>query len=141
MMDSLSDSLLAAVTETSFYGPSSVPIAGEQESDHSCDNGCLEKPLKPLAELHLPPAIVACYQRAGVSHLFAWQAECLLKASGSVNSLGKRNFVFSAPGQLTSIDLVRFSASGFSSLGGQDHRLRITADQVHSRNETESSLH
>jgi DNA polymerase theta len=43
----------------------------------------LEKPLKPLTELNLPSAIIACYQRAGISHLFAWQAECLEKASAS----------------------------------------------------------
>ncbi|CAF0888053.1 unnamed protein product [Adineta ricciae] len=79
LMDSLSDSLIAAVTETSFNVPSHPPIA--------------EKPVKPLAELNLPPAVVACYQRAGISHLFAWQADCLEKASSS----GKRNFIFSAP--------------------------------------------
>jgi hypothetical protein len=33
--------------------------------------------------LNLPPAVVACYQRSGISHLFAWQAECLEKASAS----------------------------------------------------------
>jgi hypothetical protein len=43
----------------------------------------LEKPLKPLAELNLPPAVIACYQRSGISHLFAWQAECLERASAS----------------------------------------------------------
>jgi hypothetical protein len=43
----------------------------------------LEKPTKPLVELNLPPAIIACYQRSGITHLFAWQAECLEKASTS----------------------------------------------------------
>jgi DNA polymerase theta len=33
--------------------------------------------------LNLPPAVIACYQRSGISHLFAWQAECLEKASAS----------------------------------------------------------
>ncbi len=42
-----------------------------------------EKPAKALVELNLPPAVVACYQRSGISHLFAWQAECLEKASAS----------------------------------------------------------
>ncbi|CAF3131856.1 unnamed protein product [Rotaria sp. Silwood2] len=79
LMDSLSDSLLAAVTETSFYGPNHPPVA--------------EKPPKPLTELNLPTAVINCYQRSGISHLFAWQAECLEKASAS----GKRNFIFSAP--------------------------------------------
>lgn len=92
MMDSLSDSLLAAVVETSFNAPPPAPILGKQWLDDSSDNGCLEKPLKSLADLHLPPAIVACYQRVGVTHLFAWQAECLEKASR------RRNFVFAAPG-------------------------------------------
>lgn len=41
----------------------------------------LEKPSKPLVELNLPPAVIACYHRLGISHLFAWQAECLQKAS------------------------------------------------------------
>jgi hypothetical protein len=100
MMDSLSDSLLAAVVETSFNAPPPAPpVLGKQRfDDSSSDNGRLEKPLKPLADLHLPPAIVACYHRVGVTHLFAWQAECLEKASGSIQSLGRRNFVFSAPG-------------------------------------------
>ncbi|CAF2671985.1 unnamed protein product [Rotaria sp. Silwood2] len=79
LMDSLSDSLLAAVTETSFYGFNHPPVA--------------EKPPKPLTELNLPTAVINCYQRSGISHLFAWQAECLEKASAS----GKRNFIFSAP--------------------------------------------
>jgi len=39
--------------------------------------------LKPLTELNLPPAVIACYQRSGITHLFAWQAECLEKASAS----------------------------------------------------------
>ncbi|CAF4165183.1 unnamed protein product, partial [Rotaria magnacalcarata] len=75
----MSDSLLAAVTETSFYGAHHPPVA--------------EKPLKPLNELNLPSAVINCYQRFGISHLFAWQAECLEKAGAS----GKRNFIFSAP--------------------------------------------
>ncbi|CAF2131488.1 unnamed protein product [Rotaria magnacalcarata] len=79
IMDSMSDSLLAAVTETSFYGAHHPPVA--------------EKPLKPLNELNLPSAVINCYQRFGISHLFAWQAECLEKAGAS----GKRNFIFSAP--------------------------------------------
>ncbi|CAF0891418.1 unnamed protein product [Rotaria sordida] len=79
-MDSLSDSLLAAVTETSFYAPNHPPVTEKQ-------------PSKPLTELNLPTAVINCYQRSGISHLFAWQAECIEKASAS----GKRNFIFSAP--------------------------------------------
>ncbi|CAF1182561.1 unnamed protein product [Rotaria sordida] len=79
VMDSFSDSLLAAVTEISFYGPNHPQVA--------------EKPPKPLIELNLPTAVINCYQRSGISHLFAWQAECIEKASAS----GKRNYIFSAP--------------------------------------------
>ena len=74
----------------------------------------LEKPSKPLVELNLPPAVIACYHRLGISHLFAWQAECLQKAStrGEYDRQrdsreriffisGNRNFIFSAPGSLT----------------------------------------
>ncbi|CAF1107116.1 unnamed protein product [Rotaria sp. Silwood1] len=78
-MDSLSDSLLAAITETSFHESNHPPVA--------------EKPLKPLSELNLPIAVINCYQRFGITHLFAWQAECLEKASAN----GKRNFIYSAP--------------------------------------------
>jgi hypothetical protein len=35
---------------------------------------------KSLNELDLPMDIVACYQHVGITHLFAWQAECLNKA-------------------------------------------------------------
>ncbi len=53
------------------------------EFERSMSMFCLEKPTKPLVELNLPPAVVACYQRLGISYLFGWQAECLEKASAS----------------------------------------------------------
>jgi hypothetical protein len=84
-MDSLSDSLLAAVADTSFYGTTShPPVAGKFLSFNLRVSSCsLEKPLKPLVKLNLPPAVIACYQRSGITDLFAWQAECLEKASAS----------------------------------------------------------
>jgi len=75
----------------------------------------LEKPSKPLGDLNLPPAVIACYQRAGITDLFSWQAECLEKAS--VRDSQKRNFIFSAPGSLSAHDenyskrLISFVAS------------------------------
>jgi hypothetical protein len=87
LMDSLSDSLLAAVTETSFHIPAPPPVAGKFSHfvlQYIFINfNYLEKLLKPIAELNLSPAITACYQRSGISHLFSWQADCLEKANAS----------------------------------------------------------
>ena len=33
--------------------------------------------------MNLPSAVIDYYQRTGISHLFAWQAECLEKASSN----------------------------------------------------------
>ncbi|CAF3835924.1 unnamed protein product [Rotaria sp. Silwood1] len=71
LMDSFSDSLLAAVAETSFYGPAPPSIKNRE---------------KPITELKLPPAVIAYYQRSGILHLFAWQADCLEKANSSIST-------------------------------------------------------
>lgn len=117
LMDSLSESLLAAVTDTSFHGPTPRPIFGELFfllffRRHI---GFLEVPLN---DLQLPPRIVACYQRAGISSLFSWQAECLSQASAnSKTTIEKRNFIFSAPGETLffsfRIDFICFCSIGW----------------------------